>query len=84
MTASAKERYRAGIKGTQERDQRMKCPLFAMGFIMSDRSTPETALDCLQTECAWWVPSLEQCSIYVLAVPIAQTELRRQREAYHD
>jgi len=41
----------------------MKCPLFAAAFIMSDRLTPEKALNCLKEECAWWVKVSQSCAM---------------------
>lgn len=44
----------------------MKCPLFTIMDKRTQLGEESDYCECLQEECAWWVPSFKNCAVYMI------------------
>jgi hypothetical protein len=46
----------------------MECPIKNHAVETGTYRGKQSTRDCCKEECAWWIPSLECCSIHALAI----------------
>ncbi len=62
----------------------MKCPLVFSSNLTGMGEQRFVFGDCLQAECAWWLPKDGRCAVLSLALDLSYIESNVQRIGDHD
>ena len=63
MSAGNEREFIDHLQSKEGKEQAMKCPLIAIGYLASERMDAAKKCLCGKEECAWWDKDEGQCSI---------------------